>query len=213
MEKLHIALQIEDFLLQVVGVCVKLLSDSHRNCILQLCTSHLDGVGILLSLVAESADKSGKSAHEMSIHADEGEADGCRINIICTLSAVAMVVRRNIQIVTLLASQDFKGTVGDHLISIHIDRSSSTTLYHVDREILVPLAVYDFAASLSHSSGNLIIDNSERMIGLGSCQLHVCNSDDEIRIITHRFARDMIIVNTALSLYTVKCVSRNFEFT
>ncbi len=73
-------------------------------------------------------------------------------------------------------------TVSDYLVGIHINRSTSTTLYHVDREVLMPLAVDDLAASLRDSTRNLIVDHTEGMVGLDSSQLHVSDSDDEIRV-------------------------------
>ena len=92
MQQFHVALQIEDFLLQIVGIGIELLSERHRHSVLQLCTSHLDGVGILISLIAEGAYQSCKGTNEMRVHTDERQTDTGRINVVGTLSAVTMVV-------------------------------------------------------------------------------------------------------------------------
>ena len=121
MQEFHVALQVDDFLLQVVSIGIEFLSDGHRHGILQLGASHLDSIGILVSLISEGADESRQSSHQVSVHTDERQANGGRIHIIGTLTAVAMVVRRAILILALLVSHDFQGTVGDDLVGIHID--------------------------------------------------------------------------------------------
>ncbi len=148
MQKFHVALQVEDFFLQVVGISVELLSAGHRNGILQLSTSHLDDILELLALVAKSADKACKRSHQTLVHADKRQTDGRRIDIIGGLSTVAMVVGIAILVVTLLMPHDLECTVGDHLIGIHVDRRTCPTLHHVDGEIVMELAVDDLAASL-----------------------------------------------------------------
>ena len=188
MEQLHVAFEVEDFLFEVVGVCLELLSDSHRHSVLQLCTSHLDCVVILLSLVAESTDKTGQSTYQMDVHADERQADRCRVSVVCALSTVHVVVRRAILVFALVVSEDFERAVSDHLVGVHVYRCSCTTLYHVDREVFMPLSVDNLAASLCHSSGNLVVDNSERVVCLCGSEFHVCCSDNEIRIVTHCLA-------------------------
>ena len=52
----------------------------------------------------------------------------------------------------------------------------------------MPLAVDNLTASLGDSSRNLVVDDTEGMVGLDGSQLHVSDSDDEIRIVNHRLA-------------------------
>ena len=75
-------------------------------------------------------------------------------------------------IFALFVAHDFERTVSDNLIDIHVNRSSGTTLNHVYREILMPLTLNDFAASLRHSSCNLVIDYTEGMVCLCGSHLH-----------------------------------------
>ena len=85
----------------------------------------------------------------MSIHADQSQADRSRVYVVCTLAAVAMIIRRTELIISLFMSHDFECTVGDYLVGIHVDRCTCTTLYHVDREVLMPFTVDNLAASLT----------------------------------------------------------------
>ena len=85
----------------------------------------------------------------MGVHSDEGQADRSRIYIVGTLTAVAVVVRRTVLVVSLFATHDFECTVGDYLVGVHVDRCTCTTLYHVDREVLMPFTVDNLAASLT----------------------------------------------------------------
>ena len=148
MQKFHVALQVENLFLQVVGIGVELLTAGHRNGVLQLCASHLDDILELLGLVAESADQSCERGHQTLVHADKGQTDGRGIDVVGRLSAVAMVVGVAILVVALLMAHDLKGTVGNHLVGVHVDRRSGTALHHVDGEMVMELSVDDLAASL-----------------------------------------------------------------
>ena len=77
--------------------------------------------------------------------------DAGGIGIVGRLTAIDMVVGRAIGILASLVTHDLEGTVGDHLIGIHIGRSAGTTLDHIDREILKMLTLHDLTASLSDS--------------------------------------------------------------
>ena len=155
MQQLHVALQVQNLLLQVVGISIKLLTESHRHSILQLGATHLYCVVIFLSLIAESANQTSQSTYQVG-----------------TLTAVSVVVRRAILIFALFVAHDFERTVSDNLIDIHVNRSSGTTLNHVDREVLVPFSVNNFLASLNHSTCYFVADHAQRVVSLRSRHLH-----------------------------------------
>ena len=211
MEQFHVALQIEDFLLKVIGIGIELLPEGHRHSILQLRASHLDGVTILVSLVAECRDESGERADECLVHTDNGQADGGGIDIIGRLSAVDVVVGIAILILTLLVPHDLECAVGNDLIGIHVHRRAGTALHHVDGEVLVELAIDDLAASLGNGTCNLVVDSAQRMIGLHGGELHVSDGDDIVGIVAHLLARDMIVVDGALCLHTVVSLGGHLE--
>ena len=77
-----------------------------------------------------------------------------------------MIVRITILILALLMAHDFECTVGNHLVGIHIDRCSGATLHHVDRKVFMEFTIYDFLTGLTDSAGNLVIDDTKRVISL-----------------------------------------------
>ena len=148
MQQLYVALKVQYLLLQVVGIGIKLLSAGHRHGILQLGAAHLDTIRELVALVAEGANQSCQCSHQTLVHANQGQTYGGRINVVGTLTAVTVIVRIAVLIVALLVTHNLKGTVGYHLVGIHVDRCACTTLHHVDGEVVVPLAVNQFATGL-----------------------------------------------------------------
>ena len=211
MEQLDIAVEVEDFLLKVVGVGVELLPEGHRDSVLQLCAAHLDGIAVFVGLIAQGGDQSGEGSDKRLVHADDGQADGGGIDVVGRLAAVGMVVGIAILIFAFLVPHDFKGAVGDHLVGIHVDRSSSTALHHIHGEVFVELAIDDLAAGLRDGAGNLVVDGAKSVIGLHGSQFHVGNSDDIVGIVAHLLAGDMVVVEGALGLYAVVNISRHLE--
>ena len=211
MQQLYVALQVQDFLLQVVGIGIKLLSAGHRHGILQLGTSHLYAIGKLIALIAQGTNQAGKCSHQTLVHTYQRQTDSGRIHIVGTLSAVTVVVRIAVLVVTLLVAHNLKGTVGNHLVGIHVYRCTCTTLHHIDGEVLVPLTINQLATCLRDGTSNLVVNHAQGVVGLNSCQLYVSDSNDKVGIPRHFFARDMIVVNTTLCLYAVKCIGWYFE--
>ena len=159
-QQVNVATQIEDLLLKVGSIGVELLSESHWYCILDLGTPHLDIVLVFVSLIAESRDQAGESTDQGLVHKNEGQTERSWVSIIGRLSAVHVIVGRNDGVFAALVSQDFKGTVGYHLVGIHVDRCSCTTLHHINREFAVELAGDDFAACLLDGTCNIITDDT-----------------------------------------------------
>ena len=51
-------------------------------------------------------------------------------------------------VVALLIAHDLEGTIGYHLVGIHVHRCSCATLHHVDGEVLMPLTIYQLTTGL-----------------------------------------------------------------
>ena len=160
MKQFDVTLEVEQLLFEVVGISVELLTKGHWHGILKLCAAHLDGILKLVSLIAESTDKSGETCHERLIQTDDSETDRRRIDIVRRLSAVDVVVGVTVLVLAFLVSHDLKGTVGDDLIGVHVHRCAGTALHHVHGELIVQLAVDDLLASLLDGSTDLIIDDA-----------------------------------------------------
>ena len=123
-----------------------------------------------------------------------------------------MIVGITVLIVSLFVSHYLESTVGYHLIGVHIDRRSGSSLHHIDGEVLVHLAVDDFLTGLTDGTRNLIIDDTEAVIGLHGSQFYVGNSHDIVGIVTHLLARYVVVVDATLGLYAVIGIDWYFEF-
>ena len=77
----------------------------------------------------------------------------------------------------------------------------------------MPFALNDFSAGLSDGTRDLIVDYAQGMIGLNGSQLHESDSDNEVRVVDHSLARDVVVVDTTLCLHTIKSFCWNLEFT
>ena len=163
--------------------------------------------------MASRYSEPGERADECLVHADDGQTDGRRIDVVGRLSAVDMVVGIAILILTFLVAHDFQGAVGDDLVGVHVDRRTGAALHHVDREILMELAVDDLAASLRDSSCNLVVDGAQGVVGLHGGELDVGDGDDIVGIVAHLLARNMIVVDSALRLHAVVSLSGYLKFT
>ena len=212
-QQFDVALQIQNLLFQVVGVSVELLSERHWHGILQLGATHLDGILIFVGFVAQGADQSCEAGNERLVHTDDGETDGCGVHVVGRLSAVHVVIGVAILVFALLVAHEFERTVGDDLVGVHVHRCAGTALHHVDGEVFVQLAVDDFLTCFGDGTCNLVVDDTQRVVGLHGSQFHVGDGDDVVGESRASFAGNMIIVDTALRLYAVIGLCRNFEFT
>ena len=147
-QQFHVALEVEDFLLHVVGKGVEFLPAGHGHGILQLGASHLYGVFIFFALVAQCIDHAGEALDKALVEQDEGEAYGGGVHVVGRLAAVAVVVGVAVLVLALLVSHDFEGAVGNHLVGVHVHTGPCAALHHVDGEVLVQLALEYLAACL-----------------------------------------------------------------
>ena len=80
-------------------------------------------------------------------------------------------------------AHDFEGAVGNHLIGVHVGGSTGAALDHVGGELVVELAVEDFAAGPGDSLELLVGEQSQLVVGDGGTQFRVCQTVDELGII------------------------------
>ena len=213
MKQLYVAVEIEDFLLKIVGKGVEFLTYGHRDGILELGAAHLDDLGVFLGLGTERIDQACEAADKMLVHPHQGQTDRRRIDIVGGLAAIDVVVRIAVLIVSFLMAHDFQGPVRYDLVSVHVDGGSGSALHHVDREVFVHLAVDYLAARLTDGPGDFVVDYTEAVVRLDSGEFDVGYGHDKVREITHLSAGDVVIVDGALSLDSIVDVIRDLEFT
>ena len=211
-QQVDVAAEVEDFLLKVVGICVELLSEGHRHGILDLGTTHLDVVLVLVSLITECRNQAGEGTDKLLVHQDESQTERSWICIVGRLSAVHVVVGRNDGVLAALVAENLECAVGNHLVGIHVDRCAGAALHHVNREFSVELAVDDFAAGLLDGTRNLVTDYAQGVVGLDSGQLDIGDGLDKFGEMIHSARRNLIVVDRTLCLHAVVCGFGYFEF-
>mmetsp|Transcript_112206 Transcript_112206/g.318133 ORF Transcript_112206/g.318133 Transcript_112206/m.318133 type:complete len:361 (+) Transcript_112206:454-1536(+) len=126
--------------LQVIAnrgaVGVELLAQRHGHGILELGSAHLDYVGKLSALLEEGAAQLGNRLHEILVHDDQCDLRGRRVCIVGGLSLVDVVIWAAELILPLLFAEVLQGAVGNNFVSVHVGGSTSSTLHHVDQEVL-----------------------------------------------------------------------------
>ena len=124
-----------------------------------------------------------------------------------------MVVRPAVLIVALFVAHDFEGTVGNHLVGVHVHRRTGTTLHHVNGELVVQFAFYNLLAGFLNSFCDFVVDDTQGVVRLNSRPLHISDGDDVVGIVTHASVRDAVVVDTALCLDAIVGIFRNLQFT
>ena len=125
-----------DLLLQQNGEGLELLPQAHRNSVLKLRTPHLQNIDELHPLGTHGGDESLKLLDERADKSEQPQTKSSRVGIVRRLGLVDMVVGVDDVIATLGISQELQSEVGNHLIGIHIDAGSGTSLELVDRKLI-----------------------------------------------------------------------------
>ena len=161
------------------------MSKSHRHSILQLGTSHFDHISELFSFSAESIGKCLYMLYQNFIHIEYCKLDSSRVGIIGRLRTIYMVIGVAVYIVSFFEAKNFQSTVSDYLVSIHVHRSTSSSLEHVYRELVMELTINDLMSCFFYGGTYFFRDYTKGGIGLNCCQFYKSKSTDELRIIIH----------------------------
>ena len=101
-----------------------------------------------------------------------------------------MVVRVDHVVAAFGQSQVLQGTVGDHLIGVHIRGGARAALDHIGDELLVQLTGNQVVAGFGDGVGLGVVDRAQLQIGLGGGLFHEGKSPDQRGHVGHRLARD-----------------------
>ena len=207
-----IAVQVGDFLLQVVGKGVEFLAGGHRNGVLQLRAAHLDDVLELHALGAEGVDQVLQGLLQVAVHPEEGIAEGGGIGVVGALGAVHVVIGRAILVFAFFVAHQLQGAVGDDLVGVHIHRSAGAALHHIHRELVPQLAGHNLLAGRHDGVADLLGHHAQFRVGGGRSHLYIGHRDDVLRIVVHMRGGNLVVVDGALGLYAVIGIGRNLEF-
>ena len=181
----HVALQVCNLLLEVVGECMELLAGGHGNGILQLCAAHLDYVGELVALCAEAGYELLEAGLDVAVHAHESIAECGGISIVGALGAVHMVVGGAVLVLALVVAHEFEGAVRDNFVCVHVHGSTGAALHHVNGELVMELAVHYLLASLDYGIADLAVQYAQVGVGAGGSHLYVGHCHDVLGIVVH----------------------------
>ena len=139
--------------------------------------------------------------------------DGSRIGIVGGLRTVDVVIGRTILILSAFMSHQFEGTIGYHLVGIHVGGSSGSTLNHVYRELVVMFAFQNFFTCMENGiclffsqQSKLKVSHSGSHLGYGKCI-------DKQRVLTKVIFTNAEVLYAPKGLYAIQGGFRYFTFT
>ncbi len=100
-----------------------------------------------------------------------------------------------------LVAHQFEGTVGDHLVGIHVGRCAGTALYHVYYEMVVELAFTHLFTSGHDGVAYFGLEYAELAVGLRCSLFHHSQRFDENRVHVEPYAADVEVLHGTHGLY------------
>jgi len=164
------------------GVGGKLLSEGHRDGVLQLGTADLEQAGKLLGLGGEPGLQLGQCLEQLSGEQVHGEFDGGRVDVVGALAAVDVIQGVQVPVVARSSSKPFERQVGDDLVGVHVGGRTGAALDHVDDELLVPPAGAQVLARPDDRVGFALLEQAEVAVGHGSGLLDTGERGDQLGV-------------------------------
>ena len=112
-----------------------------------------------------------------------------------------MVVRRDDVVASLRLTAQFKRTVAEHLVHVHVDRCARTALNRVNGELVDQSACDDLICRLHKHIADLVRQTSRIHIRESRRLLHLREGDDKVGV--ELLPRDVEVLHRAHRLYTV----------
>ncbi len=112
---------------------------------------------------------------------------------------------------TLGVAHGLKTEVGDHLVGIHVGRSTGTALDHVHHELLVELATNQSRTALADGHVLGLGQVAQLAVGIRGRLLDHRQGDDQLRVVRQRHAGQAEVVQCAQGLDAVIGLGGNGE--
>ena len=120
-----------------------------------------------------------------------------------------MIVGVNHVVAAFGQSQVLKGTVGDHLIGVHIRGGASAALNDVDHKLLMQLAGNQVITGLGNRGGLLGIDGAQLEVGLGCGLFDKGKRADQLGHVRDRVTGDGEVLHCACGMNAPVRVGRD----
>ena len=174
-----------------------------------MCAADFQDGGKFTSLGFKSTTQLGQGGQQLLNASIGGELDGGGVGVVGALRGVDVIVRMNHVVAALWQSQVLKGTIGDHLIGVHIRGRASAALNDVDHKLVVQLTGDQIVAGLGNGMGLGLINRAHLQIGLGGGLFDKGESADQFGHECHGVTGDGEVLHCACGMNAPVCVGRN----
>ena len=142
------------------GVGGKFLAETNRDRILQMRAAGLENAVELFGFLFERAGKRIQHGVQVFERQQSPQAHSGRENIVGGLAVVHVVVGMDVRVLPKRAAEQLIGSIGDHLVGIHVEADAGSGLKHVNENCFVPLAIDDFLRSFRDGLGTTRFDEA-----------------------------------------------------
>ena len=189
---------------------VEFLAERHRHRILQVRAAHLQHPLELLALDEEGVLQPAQRLHVAGQAQDQRQPEGGRVDVVGRLPVIDMIVGVDELVFAFLVAEAFQRQVGDHLVGVHVGRSTGAALDEIGHELVNHLAGDQAVAGADDRLGDLRIEHAEIAVGQRRRLLDVAEGLDEIRLGRHWNAGDVEVLLAAQRLHAVIRAVRQF---
>jgi hypothetical protein len=196
-----------------VGEPVELLSERHRDGILELGPADLQHARELGALLRERLGELHVLREQPLSAEHHRELDRRRIDVVGALAAIHVIDRVQAHVVAEWLAHEFEAAVRDDLVRVHVRRRAGTALDHADHELVVERAVDDLLADPVDEVGLESVEGAELLVRTGRGLLHDCERSDEIRVDGDRPAGDREVLPRPRSMDAPVGTGRNLHGT
>ena len=164
-----------------------------------------------VALAGQRLAKALQAGQQRIVAEQQAQADRGGIGVVGGLRHVHVVVRVQVLVFTLGVAHGLKTEVGDHLVGIHVGRSTGTALDHVHHELLVELATNQARTALADGHVLGLGQVAQLAIGIRRRLLDHRQGDDQLRVVRQRHAGQAEVVQCAQGLDAVIGLGGNGE--
>src|SRR5690348_6643939 len=101
------------------------------------------------------------------------------------------------------------GAIGDHFVDVHVEADASTSLEHIDDNLIVPTALLHFLCCDDDRVSALAVHQSQLSVRLGGSLFHHGRCFDQCVLSAHSTGREIFC--RTCRLYSVENVGWNFS--
>ena len=199
-----------DAALDLRCVTGELLAKRQRCRVLGMGTADLDDLGEGIFFLTQRFQQHGQRGDQLVSDAlGGGDMHRGWKRVVRRLAHIDVIVRMHRLLGAGLAAEQFAGTVGDHLIEVHVGLRTRSGLPDHQREIVVELAVDHFARRTNDGASAALVEQAEFKIGLCRRKLHdrQCANDRH----RHELIANLEVMFRAFGLRAPVVVRRHFD--